>query len=120
LAGGIGLAIVRWIQPSHGPVVSVIAVLPFENVGDTAAEYYADGMTDELSSELATIPSLRVVSRTSVYAYKGKHPRPQELARALHADEMITGTLRRFGDRVRVTAELSSTASGLALWSYTN
>ncbi|MDB4874466.1 MAG: hypothetical protein JWM41_912 [Gemmatimonadetes bacterium] len=112
-------------RDSLGPATSsapkVVVVLPFENVGgDTTTQYYADGMTDELSSELAAVPSLRVVARNSSYAYRGKHPTPQELAKELHADAALQGTLRRAGDKVRVTAELSSTRDGLALWSYTN
>jgi serine/threonine-protein kinase len=105
------------VAPAHP---RVIAVLPFENVGDTTVEYLSDGMTDELASALADVPGLRVVARSSAYAFKGKHASLQEVGRALRADAVLGGSVRTFRHRFRVTAELSGTSDGLSLWSYTN
>jgi DNA-binding winged helix-turn-helix (wHTH) protein len=82
-----------------------IAVLPLENLsGDASQNYFADGMTDELITDLAQISALRVISRTSVMVYKGaRKPLPQ-IARELNVDAVVEGTVLRSGEQVRITA----------------
>jgi TolB-like protein/DNA-binding winged helix-turn-helix (wHTH) protein/Tfp pilus assembly protein PilF len=95
-----------------------LAVLPLENLsGDAAQNYFADGMTDELITDLAQISALRVISRTSVMVYKGaRKPLPQ-IARELNVDAVVEGTVLRSGDQVRITAQLIDAPSDKHLWS---
>jgi TolB-like protein/tetratricopeptide (TPR) repeat protein len=94
-----------------------VAVLPFENLSrDPEQEYFADGMTEQLIADLATIGDLRVISRTSVMNYR-KNPKPvPTIARELRVDGIIEGTIVRDADRVRVTAKLIRGGSGDVLW----
>jgi serine/threonine protein kinase/tetratricopeptide (TPR) repeat protein len=94
-----------------------IAVLPLSNVsGDPEEEYFADGVTDELITELAQVGELRVISRTSVMAYKGvKKPLP-EIARELGVDAVVEGSVQRSGDKVRINAELIEASTDRLLW----
>jgi serine/threonine-protein kinase len=117
-----GLAVVfsnrQGTVPAGGPLHSV-AVLPFVNTGgDPEDEYFSDGMTDELAHALAGLPDLRVAGRTSSYAYKGKAATVQEIGRALGVRGVIAGTVRRAGDRLRVTVQLSSASDGFQRWSH--
>ena len=109
------------IAPSAraGDASKSLAVLPFANVGgDTATEYFADGMTDEVTSALSKLEGLRVASRTSSFAYKGKRDTDVRVAgRQLNVGAILEGTVRRAGGRVRLTAQLTSAADGLTLWS---
>jgi TolB-like protein/DNA-binding winged helix-turn-helix (wHTH) protein/Tfp pilus assembly protein PilF len=102
------------------PRIESIAVLPFENLsGDPAQEYFADGMTEELITNLAEVSALRVISRTSVMRYKGaKEPLP-EIARQLNVDAVVEGTVLRSGDRVRVTVNLLQAKTDRHLWAET-
>ncbi len=95
-----------------------LAVLPLENLsGDASQNYFADGMTDELITDLAQISALRVISRTSVMVYKGaRKPLPQ-IARELNVDAVVEGTVLRSGDQVRITAQLIEAATDKHLWS---
>jgi TolB-like protein/Flp pilus assembly protein TadD len=89
------------------PKILSIAVLPLENLsGDPSQEYFADGMTDELITALAQISSLRVISRTSIMTYKRVRRLLPEIARELNVEAVVEGTVLRFGDRVRITAQL--------------
>jgi TolB-like protein/Flp pilus assembly protein TadD len=89
------------------PKVLSIAVLPLESLsGDPSQEYFADGMTDELITALAQISSLRVISRTSIMTYKRVRKLLPEIARELNVEAVVEGTVLRFGDRVRITAQL--------------
>jgi serine/threonine protein kinase/tetratricopeptide (TPR) repeat protein len=101
--------------------LSSVAVLPLVNVGgDTANDYFSDGMTDELANALGKLPGLRVASRTSTYAFKGKTgTNVGDIGRTLHVQAVLEGTVRRAGDRLRVSAQLTNVADGLALWSDT-
>lgn len=95
-----------------------LAVLPFENVGgDTANAYFADGMTDELSFALAKVPALRVAARSSSFTFKGKRVDVREVARSLNVGAVLEGTVRRAGDRLRVSAQLTRAGDRLVLWS---
>jgi TolB-like protein/tetratricopeptide (TPR) repeat protein/tRNA A-37 threonylcarbamoyl transferase component Bud32 len=94
-----------------------VAVLPFVNTGgEPRDEYFSDGITDELALALARLPGLRVAGRTSSYAFKGRSLAAQEVGDALGVHAIVTGTVRRAGDRLRVTAQLVSTADGSVLW----
>jgi len=97
--------------------IESIAVLPLENLSrDPDQEYFADGMTDELITNLGKIGALRVISRTSVMRYKGtKKPLPQ-IARELNVDALVEGTVLRSGERVRITANLVRAATERHLW----
>jgi serine/threonine-protein kinase len=97
-----------------------IAVLPFVNVGGNPDdEYFADGLTDELITALNRVPTLRVASRTAVFAHKGSNASVQELGDALSVSTLLEGTIRRGGDRLRLTARLVDGEDGLALWTET-
>ena len=97
-----------------------LVVLPFENLSaDKDQAYFADGMTDELIAHLAKIRSLRVISRTSSMEYKGAHKTLSQIARDLHVDSVVEGTVLRSGDRVRITAELVQVATDRHLWAET-
>jgi TolB-like protein/DNA-binding winged helix-turn-helix (wHTH) protein/Flp pilus assembly protein TadD len=102
------------------PSVRSIAVLPLANFsGDAAQEYFADGMTDELITDLAKVSALRVVSRTSVMPYKGTKKSLPEIARELKVDGIIEGSVTRSGQRVRITAQLLYGPTDKHLWADT-
>ena len=94
-----------------------LAVLPLDNLsGNPSQEYFADGMTDELITELARIPNLRVVSRTSVMADKGRRRSLPDIARQLNVDAIVEGSIVRSGDRIRITAQLIDARTDRHLW----
>ena len=105
-----------WDRPS--PVIRSLAVLPLESLSsDASQDYFADGMTDELISDLGQISALRVISRTSVMVYKhARKPLPQ-IARELNVDAVVEGTVLRSGARVRITAQLIEASTDKHLWS---
>src|SRR6201993_1372608 len=105
-----------WKHPS--PIIRSLAVLPLESLSsDPSQDYFADGMTDELISDLGQISALRVISRTSVMGYKrARKPLPQ-IARELDVDAVVEGTVLRSGDQVRITAQLIEASSDKHLWS---
>ncbi len=105
-----------WNRPS--PVIRSLAVLPLESLSsDASQDYFADGMTDELISDLGQISALRVISRTSVMGYKrARKPLPQ-IARELNVDAVVEGTVLRSGDQVRITAQLIEASTDKHLWS---
>lgn len=97
-----------------------VAVLPLENLSrDPDEEYFADGMTEALIAGLARVRGLRVISRTSVMRYKQDRPHVAAIARALHVDAIVEGSVMRSGDRVRITANLIDAAMDRNLWSDT-
>ncbi|MFZ0955248.1 MAG: winged helix-turn-helix domain-containing protein [Candidatus Sulfotelmatobacter sp.] len=102
------------------PSVRSLAVLPLANFsGDPAQEYFVDGMTDELITDLAKIGSLRVISRTSVMRYKGTKKGLPEIARELNVDGIVEGSVKRSGQRVRITAQLLYGPTDKHLWADT-
>jgi TolB-like protein/DNA-binding winged helix-turn-helix (wHTH) protein/Tfp pilus assembly protein PilF len=120
----LGLAIWAVWQHVYGkaalPVISSIAVLPLENFsGDPSQEYFVDGMTDELITDLAQIGALHVVSRTSVMRYKGTKKSLPEIARELNVDGIIEGSVSRSGQHVRITAQLLNGPTDKHLWAET-
>jgi TolB-like protein/DNA-binding winged helix-turn-helix (wHTH) protein/tetratricopeptide (TPR) repeat protein len=116
-AGGVRSRLLLRLRP---PIIQSLAVLPLQNLsGDPAQEYFADGMTDGLITELAQIGSVRVISRTSVTRYKNTSKTLPEIARELNVDGIIEGTVQRSGDRMRVTAQLIDGRSDRHLWADT-
>jgi TolB-like protein len=104
----------------HPPVIESLAVLPLQNLsGDPSQEYFTDGMTDGLITELAQISSVRVISHTSVMRYKKTEKTLPEIARELNVDGIIEGTVQRAGDRVRISAQLLYAPSERHLWADT-
>ncbi len=113
----------RWrfshAEAAASPIHS-IAVLPLSNLsGDPSEEYFSDGMTDQLITDLAQIGSLRVISRTSVMQYKGARKRLPEIARELNVDAIVEGSVIRSGERVRVTAQLLRAPADQHIWAGT-
>ncbi len=99
------------------PAIHSLAVLPLENLsGDKEQEYFADGMTDELITELGKIGALRVISRTSIMQYKAMRKPLSDIAGKLNADAVVEGTVLRSGNRVRITAQLVRAATEKHLW----
>jgi TolB-like protein/DNA-binding winged helix-turn-helix (wHTH) protein/Tfp pilus assembly protein PilF len=99
------------------PKIESIAVLPLENLShDSEQDYFADGMTDELITNLGKIEALRVVSRTSVMHYKGTKRTVPEIAKELNVDALVEGTVLRTGDRVRITVNLLNAKTDRHIW----
>jgi TolB-like protein/Tfp pilus assembly protein PilF len=100
------------------PASGSIAVLPFVNFSAQAEnEYFSDGITEELIDRLARVRGLRVAARTSSFAFKGRNADIAEIARQLRVAYILEGSVRRAGDRLRVTAQLIDAESGFHLWS---
>lgn len=97
-----------------------IAVLPFDNMsGDEENEYFSDGLSEELLNALARVPGLDVAARTSSFAYKGKHENITTIAKDLGVATVLEGSVRKSGDKVRITAQLIKADDGYHLWSKT-
>ncbi|MGH3430611.1 MAG: hypothetical protein ACRDQZ_24100, partial [Mycobacteriales bacterium] len=104
------------LKVSAAPIHS-IAVLPFDNYsGDSKQDYFAEGMTDELITDLAQLSSVRVTSRSSVMSYKGARKSIQEIGRELHVDAVIEGSVVLSKENVRVDAQLIETSDDRHLW----
>jgi TolB-like protein/DNA-binding winged helix-turn-helix (wHTH) protein len=122
LMAGTAAAVWGWLrwrqraEAASAPIRSIV-VLPLANLsGDPAQEYFADGMTDELTTDLAKIGALRVISRTSATHYRGtQEPLPQ-IAQELKVDAVIEGSVARSGNRVRITAQLIDARNDRHLW----
>jgi TolB-like protein/predicted Ser/Thr protein kinase len=95
-----------------------VAVLAFANLSaDPENEYFADGLSEEIINALAQVPGVKVIARTSAFAFKGKNEDVRRIARTLGVNHVLEGSVRRAGGRVRVTAQLISAADGSHLWS---
>ena len=120
---GAGYAIFgrgRAATAAEAGAIRSIAVLPLDNYSaDSTQDYFAEGMTDELTSDLATISQLRVTSRGSAMQFKGKNrpPTPQ-IAKTLNVDAIVEGSVTRSGDKVRITAQLIDARADKHLWSH--
>ncbi len=107
----------RLLARDSAPQIQSLAVLPLQNLsGDSTQEYFSDGLTDTLITNLAQIGSLRVISRTSSLQYKQTKRSLPEIARELNVDGIVEGTVQRSGDRVRITAQLIHGPSDKHLW----
>ncbi|HEX3100153.1 MAG TPA: hypothetical protein VHQ01_00100 [Pyrinomonadaceae bacterium] len=95
-----------------------IAVLPFAHLSsDPDDEYFCDGLAEELLNALARIEGLKVAARTSSFSYKGKDVRIEEIGRTLGVEKVLEGSVRKSGNRLRITAQLINTADGYHVWS---
>jgi TolB-like protein len=106
------------LQPVAELVQQSIAVLPFVNMSsDPEQEYFSDGLSEEILNLLAKIPDLKVIGRTSSFAFKGKNQDLRAIGEALGARTVLEGSVRNSGERVRITAQLIDTSDGTHLWS---
>jgi serine/threonine protein kinase/tetratricopeptide (TPR) repeat protein len=111
IASGVRALTKRVAQPRS------LAILPFVNAtGDTDAEYLSDGITETLINTLAQVPGLRVMSRTSVFHYKGRPANPVGVGKELQVSAVVVGRIEEMGDRLVVSAELIDTADNSLLW----
>ena len=112
-----------WIQRELSPTVAVrrsIAVLPFVNMSDDPGnEYFSDGMSEEILNLLARIPGLKVIGRTSSFSFKGKNEDLRVIGQTLGVKTVLDGSVRKSGDRVRITAQLVDVSDGAHIWSET-
>ena len=122
----IATGVVGWLQPWQGGGETGsaaldnrrVAVLPFANISaDVADEYFSDGMTEELISQLSKVGKLSVIARTSIMKYKGANQDIAEIGRALRVGTILEGSVRKAGDQLRITAQLIDVASQAHLWS---
>jgi len=106
------------LRQAGGLPHSSIAVLPFANMsGDKEQEYFSDGLAEEIINALAQIPGLKVIARTSAFAFRGKELDIRKIAEALGVATILEGSVRRAGSRVRITAQLITASDGSHLWS---
>ncbi len=119
-----------WGFKNHGPTLArlglpiglplekpAIAVLPFANLSDDKEqEYFADGMTDDLITDLSKLSGLIVIARNSVFTYKGKAVKVQEVAKDLNVTHVLEGSVRRAGGQIRINAQLIDAKTGAHLW----
>jgi TolB-like protein/DNA-binding winged helix-turn-helix (wHTH) protein/Tfp pilus assembly protein PilF len=109
--------LVSWRGHFNENSIRSLAVLPFENLsGDPNQEYFVDGMTDELTTQLAKIKSLRVISRTSAMQFKNVRRPLGEIARSLHVQAVVEGSVVRFDGNVRITVQLIDARTDQHLW----
>jgi TolB-like protein/DNA-binding winged helix-turn-helix (wHTH) protein len=112
----------RWIggRPAAASHIASLAVIPLDNLsGDPEQQYFADGMTDALITDLAKMGSLRITSRTSVMRYKQTKRTIKDIGRELDVDAVVEGTVTRAGSRVRITAQLIQVSTDMHLWAET-
>ncbi|HYA24963.1 MAG TPA: winged helix-turn-helix domain-containing protein [Terriglobales bacterium] len=106
----------RHLAPGPAPIQS-LAVLPLQNLsGDPAQQYFADGMTEALITDVAKIPGLKVISRTSIMQFKDTHERLPQITRELGVDGIVEGSVLRSGDRVRITVQLVRGTTDQHIW----
>src|ERR1700732_550062 len=110
------------IPPAQPPALPLpdkpsIAVLPFTNMsGDRDQEYFSDGITDDLITDLSRLPGLFVIARTSSFTYKGKPAKLQDVGRELGVKYVLEGSVRKVGEEVRITVQLADASTGAELW----
>ncbi|MGD0132089.1 MAG: protein kinase [Bryobacteraceae bacterium] len=117
---GIGSAPRLPLQPPISPPEATpsIAVLPFANMSrDADDEYFSDGLAEEIINALTQVPELKVIARTSAFAFKGKNEDIRKIAETLGVSSVLEGSVRRAGPRLRVTAQLIRAEDGTHLWS---
>ena len=118
--GGYAIALSHREQAAQAAAAAV-AVLPFVNLtGDAAKEYFVDGLTEELTSELARSPELRVVARTSAFLFKERAEDVREIGRRLNVASLVEGSVRWSEGRARVTAQLVETRTGFHRWAHSS
>ncbi|HZI87083.1 MAG TPA: protein kinase, partial [Pyrinomonadaceae bacterium] len=114
----IAAAVFYYIYSSRQPpAIASVAVLPFANLsGDPNMDYLSDGVTESLINSLSELPSLKVISRGSVFKYKGREVDPQEVARALGVQAIVTGRVLQRGDQLQISAELVNASDKTQMW----
>jgi serine/threonine-protein kinase len=106
------------VKAHAAPAARSIAVLPFTNMSaDPENEYFSDGMTEEILNALSTVPDVQVASRTSSFAFKGKETDIRKIGEQLGVSSVLEGSVRKAGNRIRISAQLSNVANGYRLWS---
>ena len=129
-AAGLSTALTDAAKDARGPAAvasgpqaaaeTSVAVLPFVNLSsDPENEYFSDGMTDEVINALARVPGLRVPARTSCFMFKGKNVDVRQIGERLNVRTLLEGSLRKAGDRIRLTVQLINVSDGYQLWSRT-
>lgn len=120
LAASVWIAMRKGARTDGRAELASIAVLPFEDLSSQHdQEYFCDGMTEEIIDALTKVGGFRVVARTSSFAFKGKQQDIREIGQKLNVDAVLEGSVRKFGNKLRVTAQLNSVADGYHLWSET-
>ncbi len=110
----------RGTKSASAPKPKAIAVLPLANMSaDPENEYFADGMTEEILNALAKVPGLQVASRSSCFAFKGKQVDIRQVGEKLGVASVLEGSVRKIGNRIRITAQLINVENGYHLWSET-
>jgi len=123
VAAALGILITRKRQPAHvvAPAVDAarsVAVLPFTNLsGDSANEYFSDGISEEILNAVGQLPGVLVAARSSAFAFKGKNVSVSEVAQRLGVVHVLEGSVQRAGNRVRITARLVDARTGYLRWS---
>ncbi len=121
----ISILLFQRLHPNVSPAVSSsleksIAVLPFVDLSQAKdQEYFCDGISEEILDALAKVEGLRVVARTSSFSFKGKNADVSEIAQKLNVQNVLEGSLRREGNRIRITAQLINARNGFHIWSDT-
>jgi adenylate cyclase len=101
---------------ANAPRLSIV-VLPFENLsGDKEQDYFADGITDDLTTDLSHLPDSFVIARNTAFTYKGKPVDVKQIGRELGVRYLLEGSVRRLGDKVEINAQLISTETGAHVW----
>ncbi|HXS23041.1 MAG TPA: protein kinase [Gemmatimonadales bacterium] len=112
-----GFAALRWAKPLRAAPPASTAVLPFVDLSPGKdQEYFSDGLTDELITTLSEVPGLRVPARTSSFQFKGQNPDVREVGRRLDVGSVLEGSVRKSGNRLRVSVQLVSVKDGYQLW----
>jgi len=113
-----GYAARRWAMPSKAAPAASAAVLPFVDLSpEKDQQYFSDGLTEELITTLSQVPGLRVAARTSSFQFKGQSPDVHDVGRKLGVGAVLEGTVRKSGNRLRVSAHLINVKDGFELWS---
>ncbi len=117
LGGGVGAWQLVARPLSSSPNKPSIAVLPFVNMsGDSAQEYFSEGMTEDLITELSRLDGLLIIARNSAFTYKGKAVKPEQVSRELGVRYMLEGRVRTANNRIRITAQLVDGTTGYHVW----
>jgi TolB-like protein/DNA-binding SARP family transcriptional activator/Tfp pilus assembly protein PilF len=120
MAAGLMLVAVAKRGPGSGNTPYSVAVVPLQDLsGDTSRAYIADGVTDQLITDLAELGTLDVINRRTMMTYRGSGETARAIANRLHADAVISGTIQSFGDTVRMTAQLVLARDDRAIWAQT-
>lgn len=115
----IGASLMLWRQPGGIPVPErpSIAVLPFDNIaGDAQQRYFSDGLTEDITTRLALVPDLFVAARDSAFAYRDRHDDPRRVGRELGVRYLVEGSVRRDGERLRITTRLIDSVADAQRW----